>query len=211
MWSFLSFRTIVQSKFIVVCYCLILNKHLKNALLRFPQMCSAAEDTIRAAAVIDTTDGVICSRKTVMSHINVYCVLLDFICFYYFWCVFMTSYPGTLGKMAVASVFLSALDPFWQDLCISMEIRKGHRWNNWLLHLHHDSWAHPISIQFNAWWIQPLSKKDTHSNQAYCHRSSPSIMVILVLTITKPSHIYQLVQSHWTVSVRERSDLWLSC
>ncbi len=151
------------------------------------------------------------SRKTVMSHINVYCVLLDFICFYYFWCVFMTSYPGTLEKMAVASVFLSALEPFWQDLCISMEIRKGHQWNNWLLHLHHDSWAHPISIQFNAWWIQPLSKKDTHSNQAYCHRSSPSIMVFLVLTITKPSHIYQLVQSHWTVSVRERSDLWLSC
>jgi len=31
------------------------------------------------------------------------------------------------------------------------------QWNNWLVHLHHDSWANPISIQFKAWSIQPLS------------------------------------------------------
>ncbi len=65
------------------------------------------------------------SRKTVMSHINIYCVLLDFICFYYFWCVFMTSYPGTLGKMVVASVFLSAHEPFWQDLWRFKRIISG--------------------------------------------------------------------------------------
>lgn len=38
-----------------------------------------------------------------------------------------------------------------------------------------------------------ISIRDTHSNQAYCHRSSQSIMVFLVLTISKPSNIYQLV------------------
>lgn len=63
IFSFLSPRRIVQCKFIVVCYCLILNKHLKNTVLQFPQMSSAAEDTIRAAAVIDTTAGLICREK----------------------------------------------------------------------------------------------------------------------------------------------------
>lgn len=142
-------------------------------------MSSAAEYTIRAAAVIDTTAGLICREKQF-----IYCVLLDFICFYYFWCVFMTSYPGTFGKMVVASVFLSAHERFWQDLCISMQIRKGHQWNNWLVHLHHDSWAQPISIQFKAWWIQPLSKetciqlKHIVTDQvhlSWCSQSWPSL------------------------------------
>lgn len=44
-------------------------------MLQFPQMSSASENTVRTAAVIDTTN---LSGKTVMSHIKVYCMLLDF-------------------------------------------------------------------------------------------------------------------------------------